>query len=152
MVAGDVQRYARQGSGKAGVADFKGGGHDLEVEGLVEPENDDQVFRSVLIGQFFDLFLGRKTYGSGGGSDEAGGGFVNDIRTGGFHAGVKGFTGDVVAFAEEDGFFPFEHETPHVLYLKMIVQWRRLKSLMSIQSRISFQDKGNPIEQMSATV
>ncbi|MDH4318594.1 MAG: hypothetical protein OEV64_09415, partial [Desulfobulbaceae bacterium] len=34
--------------------------------------------------------------------------------------GVKGFTGDVVAFTEEDGFYSFEHGTPHVLYFKMI--------------------------------
>jgi hypothetical protein len=56
----------------------------------------------MLLCQLFDCFLFRKTYGTCGGSDKAGGGLVDDGGGSRLEAGADAIARDVVPFSKDD--------------------------------------------------
>jgi len=83
MVSGKTQGDASKGAGNPWVAVLKGRGHNPDGSRLIDAENNDEILPLILLSQIFDCFLGRKTYGAGGGSDKAGGGFIDHFSPAG---------------------------------------------------------------------
>jgi hypothetical protein len=63
----------------------------------------------VLLGQPLYVFLGRKTCGTGGGSDETGSRFVDNLRAGGLDAVSHGQAGHIIALAKHGHFLVLQH-------------------------------------------
>ena len=102
MIARDSQRNAGQRPGKAEISIFKGLGYDPQGGDLVYSKDNKKVLRSMLLCQFFDSFLFRKTYGTCSGSDKAGGGLVDDGGESRLEAGADAIARYVVPFSKHD--------------------------------------------------
>lgn len=83
MVTGKAKGYTPKGTGKTGVSSFKSRGHYPDRRRLIDAENNDEIPPLILLSQILDCLLGRKTYGAGGGSDKAGGGFIDHFSAAG---------------------------------------------------------------------
>jgi len=107
MITCYVQPNPGQRARKAGVTVFKGLGNDSYGGRLIDSEDNEQPLRSMLLSQPLYLLLYRKTYGAGSSSDETGGGFINDLGTGGRETGGDRCPENVIPFSKDDGFFSF---------------------------------------------
>ena len=69
-------------------------------ERLIQAEHKRQLVRAELLGQRLNLVLGGKTCRTGRGSDEAGGGFVDDVGAGRYDTRPDRGTAHVVSLTE----------------------------------------------------
>jgi hypothetical protein len=105
VIAFQPKGHATQDTGVAGISILEGCGHNSQVGQLIHTEDQHKFLRSNLFGNLLDSLLIRKTCGTGGRSDEAGGRFVNNLGTRRFDTLPDRQTTHIVTFAEDGHLF-----------------------------------------------